>query len=417
MKKLLFFAVLIAITTHVISQNATTIYSENFEGIHNWTLSISTGINSASPNIWEVNDTEGGVTPPNCSEANNADKTLHITCSGSTCGTSLIGAIYDPTAQSNSRAESPVFSTVGFHDLILDFDFISVGDGLFDNASLLYNAGSGWMELSPSLKSTVCQPDQGRWTANTVNLPTACENNPTVQLAFNWTNNGDGMGSNPSFAVNNIMVYTYCVNTGTDIQTACDSLTWIDGNTYYTSNNIATYTLTNVAGCDSIVTLDLTINTVNNSVTQLINTLTATESGATYQWLDCNNNFAIISGETNQSYTASSNGNYAVEITQNGCVDTSACFSIISIGLIENSFGNDFVVYPNPTDGNVAIDLGSSYKSVSITITDINGKLLQSNTYSNSQFLSLKILEPKGIYLLLIKSGDKKAFIRLIKEE
>ena len=49
---------------------------------------------------------------------------------------------------------------------------------------------------------------------------------------------------------------------GIDTQIACDSYTWIDGNTYYDNNNTATYTLVNAnsAGCDSIVTLDLTIN-------------------------------------------------------------------------------------------------------------------------------------------------------------
>jgi uncharacterized protein YceK len=43
-------------------------------------------------------------------------------------------------------------------------------------------------------------------------------------------------------------------------KSACDSFTWIDGNTYIASNNTATYILTNIAGCDSIITLDLTIN-------------------------------------------------------------------------------------------------------------------------------------------------------------
>ena len=47
--------------------------------------------------------------------------------------------------------------------------------------------------------------------------------------------------------------------TGTDVEDHCDSYTWIDGNTYTSSNNSATYTLTNAAGCDSVVTLDLTI--------------------------------------------------------------------------------------------------------------------------------------------------------------
>ena len=56
-----------------------------------------------------------------------------------------------------------------------------------------------------------------------------------------------------------------CRNTGTDVITACDSYTWIDGITYTASNNTATYTLTNINGCDSVVTLDLTINYSNRN--------------------------------------------------------------------------------------------------------------------------------------------------------
>jgi hypothetical protein len=49
-------------------------------------------------------------------------------------------------------------------------------------------------------------------------------------------------------------------NTGEDKITACDSYTWIDGVTYTSNNNAATFTLKNAANCDSVVTLDLTIN-------------------------------------------------------------------------------------------------------------------------------------------------------------
>ena len=45
----------------------------------------------------------------------------------------------------------------------------------------------------------------------------------------------------------------------TDVHDVCDSLTWIDGNTYTESNHTATYTTTNAAGCDSVITLDLTV--------------------------------------------------------------------------------------------------------------------------------------------------------------
>lgn len=66
---------------------------------------------------------------------------------------------------------------------------------------------------------------------------------------------------------------------GIDTRTACDSLTWIDGVTYYSSTNTPTWVLTNAAGCDSTVTLHLT---VHNSST---GTETRTECGS-YTWID-----------------------------------------------------------------------------------------------------------------------------------
>ena len=56
------------------------------------------------------------------------------------------------------------------------------------------------------------------------------------------------------------------VNNVTDTHRACDSYTWIDGNTYTESNNTATVTLTNQYGCDSVVHLNLTIGHSDNTV-------------------------------------------------------------------------------------------------------------------------------------------------------
>ena len=183
-----------------------TLYAEGFQGTHNWNLTVTTGANSATPQIWAVNDSEGGVAPPGCGVGGNGDRTLHITCTSLFCGTFITGAVYNATQQTNKRAESPAFSTLGYTNITLGFTYIANGDGLLDNASLLYNAGSGWVVLDPSLKSVVCGSGQGQWTAYSVTLPAICENNPSVQLAFNWTNNGDNIGTDPSIAVNNIVV-------------------------------------------------------------------------------------------------------------------------------------------------------------------------------------------------------------------
>ena len=60
---------------------------------------------------------------------------------------------------------------------------------------------------------------------------------------------------------------------------ACDSYTWIDGITYTSSNNTATDTLISTAGCDSVITLDLTI-TSSYSATDVV---MACDS---YTWID-----------------------------------------------------------------------------------------------------------------------------------
>ena len=87
-----------------------------------------------------------------------------------------------------------------------------------------------------------------------------------------------------------------------------------------------------------------------------------------------------------------------------------------SVGIEENSFGNDLSFFPNPTEGNFSIDLGEKYQTITITMTDLVGKIIQTKTYNQSQLLNLNIEESAGIYLLMIESGDKKAVIRLVKE-
>lgn len=71
--------------------------------------------------------------------------------------------------------------------------------------------------------------------------------------------------------------------TGTDSRTACDSYTWIDGVTYTESNNSATYTFPGGAssGCDSVVTLDLTISNSPTGVTASITDETCQQSDGT----------------------------------------------------------------------------------------------------------------------------------------
>jgi hypothetical protein len=237
----------------------------------------------------------------------------------------------------------------------------------------------------------------------------------TTSGAHTWT--GQNSVGCDSTATLNLTINTPV--SSTDTQVACNSFTWIDGNTYTSSVDTVVYTYVGGAAnnCDSLVTLDLTINSVSDVTTTVDATgvtLTANNTNATYQWIDCDSNNVLISNETNQSYTATENGNYAVQLTENGCVDTTECVAITSVGLLENDFGTGLVVYPNPTDGKLSIDLGSDYPMIHTTLTDITGKVVQSNTFEGGQLLDLTLEAPSGVYLLNIETNEKKATIRLI---
>lgn len=212
--------------------------------------------------------------------------------------------------------------------------------------------------------------------------------------------------------------FEYCLtSSAVDMQTACDSYTWIDGNTYFADNNTATYSLTNAAGCDSVITLNLTINLIDTLVNQTGYILSANLTGASYRWLDCNNALTVLAGETDQSFTPTTNGSYAVEISQNGCVDTSVCYLITTVGIVENDFGESFAVYPNPTDGNIKIDLGSAYHSINVKITNSAGQLVHALAFQDSQKLDLEIRGADGFYFVEILTSDhKRASIKILKQ-
>ena len=126
--------------------------------------------------------------------------------------------------------------------------------------------------------------------------------------------------------------------TGNDIQTACDTYIWIDGITYSASNNSATHTLTATNGCDSVVTLNLSIYTSPaidlGADTTLIcdgtsETIDPGTGFASYIWSD---------GSTNQTLSATTAGTYIVTGTDaNGCTASdSMVVDVLTVDIAQN---------------------------------------------------------------------------------
>lgn len=167
-----------------------------------------------------------------------------------------------------------------------------------------------------------------------------------------------------------------------NVVSTCEAYTWIDGNTYTESNDTANIKYTNEYGCDSIVILKLTINTINIATTNTNQTITATENGATYQWIDCDSN-KIINGATNQSYTTSINGTFAVIITKNGCSDTSECVNMNKVGINNLDAFSTISLYPNPASSVLNVQSISNIENLKYEIFDLFGKSVKTGVLMN----------------------------------
>jgi hypothetical protein len=200
-------------------------------------------------------------------------------------------------------------------------------------------------------------------------------------------------------------VYAYCLSSSSTISvSACVSYTSPGGNVY-TSSNTYIDTIVNTAGCDSIITIQLTIKPLPNVTTSLnALTITANQTGATYQWFNCDSSQLILNA-TNQSFTASVNGNYAVIVSMNGCSDTSACVNINNVGIVESTLNNLFSIYPNPNSGTFVIEskTGGLYSLVNSLGQEVKSFYLNAE---NKNTVSLEDIKA-GVYYIFELNNNK----------
>jgi hypothetical protein len=176
----------------------------------------------------------------------------------------------------------------------------------------------------------------------------------------------------------------------------CNSFTW--NNIVYDETGVYSLEFTNLAGCDSIVTLNLTINDINTGVQQTGNTLSSMEAGATYQWIDCNNGSENIPNATNQTYHPTATGSYAVIVTENDCTEVSECFDFTYIGLEDIENNSAITVYPNPATSHLQFSLGDYKGTCELQIINQLGQVVIHNSqYNISVPLDITKLS-KGLY-------------------
>ncbi len=173
--------------------------------------------------------------------------------------------------------------------------------------------------------------------------------------------------------------------------------------------------ITDPNGCSASANITINVNplpdiglTVNNT------TLTVNEIGATYQWYQCVTSpppagLIMIPGETNQSFTATSNGDYAAIVTtSNGCVDTTECSSITTVGINELDNKNNSIAFPNPSNGK--FNLQTTEKGIYF-IMDALGNIIKTLDIQENKSNTEILISTNGVYFIVGPNSRQKIII------
>ncbi len=230
-------------------------------------------------------------------------------------------------------------------------------------------------------------------------------NNSSITTITDGTGHIDGIPSNFSMTGTASNFVAGKTNVFAATATFCPGSNYIWGNDTLTEKGVYTQVYNTIAGCDS--TVQLTLNSVlDTSVTRsgFIVFAIQTGVGVAYQWLDCNNAFAPISGATNQAYVPSVIGSYAVKITYSGCTDTSSCYTFTSVGIAENDYNSNIIISPNPAKDFCTIS-APAISNATLLLYDVVGKIVVKQKFNSMSELPLTTLN-SGVYFIEFRNTN-----------
>lgn len=175
-------------------------------------------------------------------------------------------------------------------------------------------------------------------------------------------------------------------------------------------------TFANGQGCDSTVTLTLSFHVVDTSVSLAGNILTANLLALTYQWLDCDNGYAQLFGQDGQSLVVPANGNYAVIVYDGVCRDTSGCHFALAVGM-RDAVQAGISISPNPTASLLHVQRQDGATLGNLQIVGIDGRLMMSADASAGPETTLDLSElAAGMYFLRVVMDDRAVVLKVVRE-
>jgi hypothetical protein len=232
---------------------------------------------------------------------------------------------------------------------------------------------------------------------------------PTIQVsAIDVTCKDEKNGQISVEVSGGIGPYTYEWNNGTS---SGSSLTGLPPGTY----NLVVTDQNGCGSVDTTVSINEPEQSIDVSLTVTETKITANETDATYQWINCAGNVPIPDS-TFSTFSPSEYGDYKVAITKNGCSDTSVCANVATIGIPDHTAESYFRVFPNPSTGALNVSFETIFPSIGVSIADVSGRIIVSENFSNQSSIGLNLNQSAGVYFLIVNFGTfsrvQKLFIQ-----
>ena len=142
--------------------------------------------------------------------------------------------------------------------------------------------------------------------------------------------------------------------------------------------------------------------------------LSVTE-GDGYQWFEDD---MLLTGETARTLGKSpvDGQTYAVEVEVGGCTVRSANFEFLFTS-VTPELRQDVNIYPNPTTGDVYLEIKDPDKSIGVTV--LNSQGMQLHTFESSSHTAVVSLAgvPSGFYFIKVHSAQKSKVFKVLKTD
>jgi len=184
------------------------------------------------------------------------------------------------------------------------------------------------------------------------------------------------------------------------------------GNEWFSISGIYTDTLISVGGCDSLVTLNVNEILIDNSILVSTDTIFANSGYSNYEWIDCSTGTTVSNNDIH-FFTIPYSGSFNVKITDmNGCSVESSCIPFILTETTKAKSESYIKLIPNPANSYVELVFGANFGNTIIELIDLNGKILQAVTTSNSTTIFSLNEVAAGVYYFKVYEGEKLTTIK-----